>query len=104
MWNTGIGDEAVTSLVSNLGKDAFKALQTLDLDFNKVTDKGCATLVSAIKAGALPSLTEMELSATAAPDDPSLVQNPASEAAMKAVAQALEESHSHGKPTVPEIV
>jgi len=90
-WNTGIGDEAVTSLVSNLGKDAFKALETLDLDFNKVTDKGCATLVSAIKAGALPSLTRVELSATGAPDDPdSVVQNPASEAAMRAVEQALE--------------
>ena len=87
LWNTGIGDEAVTSLVSNLGKDAFKALEIIDLDHNKVTDKGCATLVSAIKAGALPSLTGVALSATG---DDRLVQNPASEAAMKAVEQALE--------------
>jgi len=55
-WEAGIGDEAVASLVDNLGKDEFKKLEELDLDYNDVTDVGCAKLVSAIKAGAMPCL------------------------------------------------
>ena len=56
-----IGDEGVVSLVDNLGKDDFKALVGLDLEANLLTDKGCATLVDAIKAGSFPSLDEVFL-------------------------------------------
>jgi len=52
----GIGDEGVASLLDNLGKDDFKVLEKLYLDNNQITDKGCATLVTALKAGALPAI------------------------------------------------
>ena len=31
-------------------------LETLHLDGNEITDKGCATVVAALKAGALPAI------------------------------------------------
>ena len=51
-----IGDEAVASLVDNLGKDDFKQLRQLNLGSSEMTDKGCAMLVDAIKAGYFPSV------------------------------------------------
>jgi len=54
----GIGDEGVASLVDKLGKDDFKALKKLDLDGNLLTDVGCAKLVAALSAGALPAIEE----------------------------------------------
>ena len=57
----GIGDEGVASLLDNLGKDDFKALEELYLDRNLLTDKGCATIVAALKAGALPALKACDL-------------------------------------------
>ena len=69
-----IGDEDVASLVANLGKDDFKALEDLALDINKITDAGCATLARVLRASptALPLLTEL-----------ALYGNPASVAAQK---------------------
>ena len=61
LHNCGIGDEGVASLVANLGKDDFKALAQLNLSCNHLTNTGCATLVTAIKAGALPSLKDVSL-------------------------------------------
>jgi len=55
----GIGDEGVGSLLDNLGKDDFKALEELYLDANLLTDKGCATTVAALKAGALPAIKSL---------------------------------------------
>jgi len=60
-WAAGIDDEGVVSLVDNLGKDEFKKLEELDLDYNEVTDVGCAKLVSAIKARAMPCLRRVHL-------------------------------------------
>lgn len=51
-----VGDDGVTSMLANLGKDEFKMLEELWLNVNKITDKGCATITAAICQGALPSL------------------------------------------------
>ena len=99
LWECGIGDAGVASLVDNLGKDDFKALETLDLDFNKVTDKGCATLAKALKAGALPSLTQLEF--TDFGHHPPERNNPASDAAKDAVQQALMARPGYLPPTLP---
>ena len=40
--------------MDNLGKDDFKKLGKLWLDGNTITDVGCAKLVAALDAGALP--------------------------------------------------
>jgi len=56
LWGNHVGDDGLASLVDNLGKDDFKKLEELDLDYNDVTDVGCAKLVSAIKARAMPCL------------------------------------------------
>ena len=53
---------------------ALKSLERLDLDYNQITDAGCATLASALRRGALPALEVLDL------DD-----NPASEEATEAV-------------------
>jgi len=59
VYNCEIGDEGVASLVANLGKDEFKTLSFLDLDQNGLTDKGCATLASALDDEAMPNLMFM---------------------------------------------
>jgi len=61
-----IGDQGVASLVDNLGKDDFKQplwlhLHNCRLCMNLLTDKGCATLVDAIKAGSFPSVDAVYL-------------------------------------------
>ena len=56
LCHCAIGDEGVASLFANLGKDDFKALETLWLGDNLVTDAGMATLASALDAGGLPRL------------------------------------------------
>ena len=56
LCNCRIGDEGVASLVANLGKDDFKALEDLDLKDNDLTDEGYATLVTALDKGAMPQL------------------------------------------------
>ena len=57
-----IGDEAVASLVDDLGKDDFKKLDALFLQCNNITDAGCAKLTRALTAGALPELGTLLLS------------------------------------------
>ena len=75
-----IGDEGVASLVDNLGKDDFKALEELWLSNNKITDAGMAKLLAAVEAGGLPKLV----------NHPYLLNNnPASAVAVKAVHEAL---------------
>tara|TARA_B110001452_G_scaffold213860_1_gene184661 strand:+ start:59 stop:1117 length:1059 start_codon:yes stop_codon:yes gene_type:complete len=54
-----IGDEGMTSLLGNLGKDDFKTLKDIGLGENNLTVTGCATLLAAIKAGALPCLEQV---------------------------------------------
>ena len=75
-----IGDEGVASLVDNLGKDDFKALETLRLGNNKITDAGVTKLLAALDAGGLPKLV----------NDPNMLfSNPASAVAVEAVKAAL---------------
>ena len=75
-----IGDEAVASLVANLGKHDFKALEHLWLNDNKITDAGVAKLLAALDAGGLPKLvTHPNM----------LFSNPASAVAVEAVKHAL---------------
>ena len=56
-----IGDEGVASLVGDLGKDGFKALTTIFLEGNNITDAGFATLVSAIDGGRMPDIEKITL-------------------------------------------
>ena len=57
--NCEIGDEGVASLVADLGKDNFKALEWLDLLNNRLTDASCDQLVAALDIGAFPRLTKL---------------------------------------------
>ena len=41
----------------------------LHLDYNQITDAGCATLASALRGGALPALKELELDDNPASDE-----------------------------------
>ena len=70
----------VASLVADLGKDDFKALEVLRLHHNKITDAGVAKLLAALDAGGLPKLV----------NQPNLLKdNPASAVAVEAVNHAL---------------
>ena len=53
-----IGDQGVASLVTDLGKDDFRALEVLGVSDNNIADVGAATLAAALDAGGLPKLTE----------------------------------------------
>jgi len=76
-----IGDVGMASLVDNLGKDDFKALNHLWMHSNKITDAGVARLLAALDAGGMPKLVV---------NDPCLlVANPASAVAVEAVKAAL---------------
>ena len=77
---TSIDDEGVASLVKDLSKDDFKALEKLHLDENRLTNQGCTLLVSTLDSGAMPKLAEIRVV-------PNLH---ASSAATVAVALALE--------------
>ena len=63
LGNTELGDEGVASLVADLGKDDFKALDTLYLSqtSDELTDKGYATLASALTKGAMPRLDDLSV-------------------------------------------
>ena len=76
-----IDDEGVASLVNNLGKDDFKALETLALSNNKITDVGCASIMKEIDAGGLPAVRHVLYL--------DLGDNNASDEATTAVADAL---------------
>ena len=54
-----LGDEGLASLLDNLGKEDFKALGTLDLVGNGLTDDGCATIVCALNNATMPMLTRL---------------------------------------------
>ena len=84
-----IGDEGVASLVDNLGKDDFKALTMLWLDGNKITDAGCAKLVAALNAGALPAIKDLYFQDDVDDDEPGISEH-ASEEACAAVDAALQ--------------
>jgi len=66
LCDTGIGDEGITSLVADLGKDDFKKLELLwyygfscrlsGPAANKITEAGWATLAAALDAGGMPAL------------------------------------------------
>jgi len=76
-----IDDEGVASLVNNLGKDDLKALETLALSNNKITDVGCASIMKEIDAGGLPAVRHVLYL--------DLGDNNASDEATTAVADAL---------------
>ena len=78
-----IGNEGVTSLLYNLGKDDFKALALLHLNDTEVTDMGSATIISALKCGKLPALDRVGMTDLA----PNI-----SSAARDAVDEAIEEA------------
>ena len=59
LGNCGIRDEGVASLVDNLGKNDFKALEHLGLEGNLITDVGCAKLIAALKTGFLPEIRSL---------------------------------------------
>ena len=63
-----IGDEGVASLVADLGKDDFKALETLYLccpfnsaETNLPTDQSCTTLISVLNSAAIPKLARLDI-------------------------------------------
>lgn len=47
------------ALVSDVGKDDFKALEWLHLGFNHLADEGLSSLVSALDADAVPNLNNL---------------------------------------------
>jgi len=77
-----IGDEGVASLVDNLGKDDFNALENLDLSNNKITDAGVTRLLAALDAGGLPKLVHRPYSSM-------LHHNSVSAVAVEAVKHAM---------------
>ena len=87
----GLGDEGVASLVANLRRGDFGALEFLNLRDNGITDAGCATLARALAAEfpaggvAFPALHTV-----------CVAGNPASEAAEDAVLEA----HGAGREAV----
>ena len=74
LMNANIGDESVASLVAQPTAGALRFLKVLFLDYNQITDAGCATLASALRGGALPALERLDVQ-----------NNPASEVAKEAV-------------------
>ena len=59
VMDVGLDDDGVSSLMSDLDKDDFKALERLDIGENPITDRGCATITTAINRGALPALLQI---------------------------------------------
>ena len=80
-----IGDEGVASLLDNLNKDDFKTLTNIDLEYNELTDVGCASIAAALRVGALPAI-ESVFDA----DETDVLAESASEEACTAVDDALE--------------
>ena len=74
------GDEDVASLLDNLAKDDFKALEILVIVANNVTDVGCAKLVAAINGGRMPKLRDV-----------AVLRNSASNAAAKSIIDAIQD-------------
>ena len=89
----GMGDEGVASLVANLGKDDFKKLERLYLEGNKITDAGCARLVSTLDAVGMPKLQDISLAGSYGAR-----ANPASIEACYAVNDAIERAKALREP------
>jgi hypothetical protein len=91
LWNNPFGNEGLAALVAPpppagvppLPAGGLKKLTTLDLEETEVTDAGCAALAAALDSGALPALEEL-----------SLIDTPASAAAIDAVSEALARSRA----------
>ena len=58
-------------------------LELLDIRVNRITDAGCATLASAMRGGALPALTDLDLG-----------KNPAASQQAQATVQAALDARS----------
>ena len=80
LYGNQIGDEGVAALVTP-GEGVLPKLELLQLEYNKITDRGCAALVTALESGVMPKLKQLDLL------DPRYCAgpNPASEAAVAAV-------------------
>jgi len=59
LQSIAINDEGLAVLLDDAGTDDFKKLEILILCSNELTEKSCATLVRAIKRGALPALKDV---------------------------------------------
>ena len=59
LQSIAINDEGLGVLLDDAGTDDFKELEILILCGNELTEKSCATLVRAIKRGALPALKDV---------------------------------------------
>ena len=92
LFDNPFGDEGLAALVAPppppadtlpLPTGGLNKLKELDLDYTQVTDAGCAVLAAALDSGALPTLEEL-----------TLVEVPASDAAIDAVSEALARSRA----------
>ena len=94
------GDEGIAALVAPPREGAWvlSRLSTLALGLTQVTATGCATLVDALKRGALPALKELDLTGIALPAGPS------SAAARAAVARALTNWTSNAEVIRPAVI
>ena len=54
LYGNQIGDAGVEALLSNLGRQQLKRLQTLNLERNQIDDAGCTTLIAALGGTAWP--------------------------------------------------
>ena len=54
LYGNQIGDAGVEALLSNLGREQLKRLQTLNLERNQIDDAGCTTLIAALGGTAWP--------------------------------------------------
>ena len=59
--DTSIGDQGVASLVAQPLAGAFQSLEALWLGGSQMTDAGCTTLASALRAGALPAIEDLRM-------------------------------------------
>ena len=98
--NCDIDDEAVATLLANLGKDDFHELYSFSLGRNKITDVGASKLVAALDAGGMPELRTHVCGCVRACDcirqwaefyaDVLIKGNPVSASALRAVRASLE--------------
>ena len=62
LWQCGISDHGLGSLLAHSGKNDFKTLDELELHCgNRFSDAGCASLVSALERGSMPRLGRLVL-------------------------------------------
>jgi len=88
----GISDEGVASLFKDLGKDDFKALQTIFFEGNAITDVGHSTLVKTLDGGGMPSVHTLDV-----------LDNPASLQARLAIIGAVVRACKRACKRAPDI-